>query len=63
MLLGIFSTINNVLNYQLALSLVDICPDDTLQVLYESLPCFAKIRKINYSELTKLCLVQLQNSI
>ena len=41
--LDIPSPMNNVINDQSALSLVDICLDNTMQILNKSLPCFAKI--------------------
>ena len=37
------STMNNVINDQFALNLVDICLDNTLQILCKLLLCFVKI--------------------
>ena len=42
-LLDIRSLTNNVTNGQLALNLVDICFDNTLQILRKLLLCYAKI--------------------
>ena len=43
MLLDIPFSMNYVINDQLALNLLDICLDNTLQVLCKSLLCFAKL--------------------
>ena len=51
MLLDSPFTINNDLNNQLALNLVDICLDSTLQVLCKSLPYYVNIHKIDYSKI------------
>ena len=48
MLLDIQSPENSVLNDQLALNLVDTCLDNTPQILYKSVLCFAKSWKIDY---------------
>ena len=47
MLLDIPLPMNYVMIDQLALNLLDICLDHTLQLLYKSLLCFAKIGKID----------------
>ena len=39
---------NYVIVDQIALNLVNICLDNMLQGLCKSLPCFAKIGKIDY---------------
>ena len=56
MLLAIPFPMNCVIIDQLALNLVDICLDYTLQILlWKSLLCFAKIgMKIDYSKITKI---------
>ena len=68
MLLDIPFPMNNVIIDQLALTLVDICLDNTLQILCKSMLCFARIQKIYYLKLAKnlaceILYVQLQNSI
>ena len=40
---------------QLALNLVDACLENKLQILLKSLLFFAKIRKVDYSKITKIC--------
>ena len=49
---------NYVIIDQLASNLVDICFDNTLQILCKSLLCFPKIGKFNYSKITKIWLVK-----
>ena len=58
MLLDISLTKNYIIIDQLALDLVDICIDNTLQILCKSLLCFAKIGKIDYSKFAKIWLVK-----
>ena len=48
MLLDIPFSMHYVKIDQLALNLVDICFDNTLQILCKSLLCFAKLGKIDY---------------
>ena len=45
---------NNVINDDLALILVDVCFDNTLQVPCKSLLCFATIWKIDDSKTAKI---------
>ena len=63
-LLGIpsASTVNNVINDQLALNTVHIWLDNQLQILRKSLLFFAKIWKIDYPKVTKIWLVNFENS-
>ena len=53
MLLDIAVQINYVIINQLAFSLVDICLDNTLQILRKSLLCLAKLGKLDYSKSSK----------
>ena len=58
MLLEIPFSTNYVIVDQLALNLVDICPDNTPQISCKSLLCFAKIGNIDYSKIPKIWLVK-----
>ena len=53
MLLDIPLPMNYVMIHQLALNLLNICLDHTLQLLYKSLLCFAKVGKIDWSKFTQ----------
>ena len=57
MLLDIPFPMKYVIIDQSALNLVDICLDNKLQILCKSLLCFAKIGKIDHSEIAKIWLV------
>ena len=54
MLLAIPFPMCYVIIDQLALNQVDICLDNTLQILCNSLLCFAKIGKTHYSKIAKI---------
>ena len=59
MLLDISFPINHVILDQLALKLVDICLDNTLQMLCKSLLCFAKINREDcLSKMPKIWIVK-----
>ena len=57
MLLDIPIPMNYVTIDQLTLNLIDISVDNKPQTLCKFLVCLAKIGKIDYSKITKLCLV------
>ena len=57
-LLNIPFPMNHIITDQLALSLVNICLGNTLQILCKSLLCFAKIWKIGCSKVAKVWLVK-----
>ena len=48
---------NYVIIDQFTLNLVDICLDNTLQILCKLLLCFAKIGNIDYSKIAKTWIV------
>ena len=50
--------LNSVIIDQIAFSLVDICLDNMLQILWKSFLCFAKIGETDYSKVTKIWLVE-----
>ena len=50
----ILSPMINFINDQLVLNLVDICPDNMLQILYKSLLSFGKIWKIDHSKIPRI---------
>ena len=58
MLLDIPVRMNYIIIDQLALNLVDFCFDNTLQILFESFLCFAKVGETDYSEIAKILLVK-----
>ena len=58
MLLAILFPMNNVIIGQLALNLVNIYLDNTLQISWNSFLCFAEIMKIDYPKIAKIWLVK-----
>ena len=58
MLLDIPFPMNYLVIDQLALNLVGICLDKTLQISCKLLPSFVKIEKIDYSKIAKIWLVK-----
>ena len=50
MLLDIPFPMNYVVIDQLTLNLVDICLNNTLQILCKSLLCFSQMGKVNYTQ-------------
>ena len=53
-----YSAAGHVMNGKLALNLVVICLDNTIQISYKSLLCFAKIWNIGYSKIGKIGLAK-----